>query len=276
MDRIRFYKMSACGNDFVLVDNRKRVVPDYQLSEFVQKVCQRRIALGADGVIFLVESSLADFRMQFFNADGQEVEMCGNGARCLARFAYLIGVCPNQMTFETRAGLVEADVIYHQVKLKVDYAITSPPAISINIDGVERSAYFLTAGVPHVVYLVEDIDQVDVVGLGQKTRYHEQFKPKGTNANFVALQGPQKIAVRTYERGVEDETLACGTGSIASSIVCAFLGKVVSPVSVITRSGCVLKVYFESGEVFRDIYLQGEARVVAEGLIWLEELNIKS
>ena len=278
MKTIRFFKMSACGNDFILIDNRQNQIDDNRASDFVHRACQRRIALGADGVIFLRNSQVADFGMVFFNADGREVEMCGNGARCLARFACLNGVCSERMTFETKAGLIEAEVSGPQVKLKMDYCLTPSPQFPLLVNGDTKQVFFLKAGVPHAVYLVEDVEQADVIGIGRATRYHDHFQPQGTNANFVQITGPQEIAIRTYERGVEDETLACGTGSIASSIVCASLGRVTSPVSVVTRSGCILKVYYgerANGE-FDDIYLQGEARVVAEGNLWLEELSIES
>ncbi|MEW6377970.1 MAG: diaminopimelate epimerase [bacterium] len=273
---LRFFKMSACGNDFILIDNRQNLLDNAGASEFVQKVCRRRIALGADGVIFLRPSQAADFGMGFFNADGREVEMCGNGARCLARFAYLNGVCPARMTFETQAGMIEAEVDGPQVKLKMDYVLNPAPPFPLRVNGEDRQVFFLKAGVPHAVYLVEDLEQEDVIGVGRATRYHAHFQPQGTNANFIQVIGPREIAIRTYERGVEDETLACGTGSIASSIICASLGKVASPVSVVTRSGCVLKVYYKqtAGE-FGNIYLQGEARVIAEGNLWLEELSIE-
>ncbi|MEW5801335.1 MAG: diaminopimelate epimerase [bacterium] len=275
MKTVRFFKMSACGNDFILIDNRRNLVDESQAFDFVQKVCRRRIALGADGVIFLRSSQVADFGMGFFNADGGEVEMCGNGARCLARFAFLNGVCPERMSFETKAGLIEAEVTGQQVKLKMDYRLSPLPQFPLLVNGEEKQVFFLKAGVPHAVYLVEDVEQADVIGVGRATRYHEHFQPDGTNANFVQVTGPQKIAIRTYERGVEDETLACGTGSIASCIICASLGRVVSPVSVVTRSGCVLKIYYEKeANGFGGIYLQGEARVVAEGNAWLEELSI--
>ncbi len=278
MKRIRFFKMSACGNDFIILDNRKKLFAGNQVSEFVQRICQRRISLGADGVIFLDESQTADFCMRFYNADGGEVEMCGNGARCLARFAYLNEVCSNKMAFETKAGLVEADVIDHQVKLKMDYCLAPSPSLPLKVDGSERSVFFLIAGVPHVVCLLEsseDLETADVVGLGRKIRFHDYFQPEGTNANFVKVAGPRKIIIRTYERGVEDETLACGTGSIASSIICAYQGKVVSPVSVVTKSDCVLKVYFQKTEKgFEEIYFQGEARVIATGNLWPEELSL--
>lgn len=279
MRRIRFFKLSACGNDFVILDNRQKTLDDNEASEFVRKVCQRRISLGADGVIFLGESQTADFAMRFFNADGGEVEMCGNGARCLARFACLNGICSNQMTFETKAGLVKAEVIDHQVKLKMDYHLVPSPSFLLAVNGFAKLVFFLTAGVPHVIYLLEnreDLEKVDVVGLGRKIRFHDHFQPEGTNANFVKVADPHKIIIRTYERGVEDETLACGTGSIASSIICAYQDKVISPVSVVTRSGCVLKVYYErKGKGFGEIYLQGEARVIAEGNLWPEELSLE-
>ncbi|MCL6584044.1 MAG: diaminopimelate epimerase [bacterium] len=275
--RLPFFKMSACGNDFILIDNRQNLLDKAKASEFVQQVCRRRIAVGADGVIFLRQSQVADFGMVFFNADGREVEMCGNGARCLARFAYLNDVCTSRMTFETQAGLIEAEVDGQKVKLKMDYLLSPKPPFPLMVNGKEREVFFLKVGVPHAVYLVEDLEQVDVIGLGRATRYHPHFQPQGTNANFVQVLGPHKIAARTYERGVEDETLACGTGSVASSIICAHLGLVVSPVSVVTRSGCVLKVYYKekSAGEFGDIYLQGEARVVAEGNLWLDELRIE-
>ncbi len=275
--KVSFFKMSACGNDFVVIDNRQNTIEANQCSKFVQKVCQRRISLGADGVIFLHESNKADFQMRFFNADGQEVEMCGNGARCLARFAYLNRISSHKMIFKTRAGLIEAEVMDHQVKLKMDYRLTPSAPFSLDLNGAKETLSFLTAGVPHVVLMVEDLERVNVVTRGREIRFHPHFQPNGTNANFASIENPHRINLRTYERGVEDETLACGTGAIATSIICAHQGKVASPVLVKTRSGCNLKIYFEKREdTFENIFLQGEARVVAEGCLWEKELSILS
>ncbi|MDE0087035.1 MAG: diaminopimelate epimerase [Candidatus Poribacteria bacterium] len=268
MNKIPFMKLSGAGNDFVIINNLNRVVDstDSEFMNFVMKLCQRRMSVGADGVLLVEPTDDVDFRMRYFNADGGEVETCGNGARCISKFAYLNGIVSEQMRFLTNAGVYEAEVVDKNVKVRM----SDPTDIRINVplrleDGLHNVG-FANSGVPHVVFFVDDLEATDVFDLGQQTRYHNDFKPAGTNANFIRIHSQELIEIRTYERGVENETLACGTGSIASAIVSATLGKVKSPVSVKTASGVVLKIHFDlENDEAKNVYLEGDARVIFAG-----------
>ncbi len=268
MNKIPFMKLSGAGNDFVIINNLNRVVDstDSEFMNFVTKVCQRRMSVGADGVLLVEPTEDVDFRMRYFNADGGEVETCGNGARCISKFAYLNGIVSEQMRFLTNAGIYEAEVVGENVKVRM----SDPTDIRINVPlRLEDSVHnvgFANSGVPHVVFFVDDLEATDVFDLGRQTRYHNDFKPAGTNANFIHIHSQELIEIRTYERGVENETLACGTGSIASAIVSATLGKVKSPVSVKTASGVVLKIHFDlENDEAKNVYLEGDARVIFAG-----------
>ena len=278
MNKIPFMKFSGAGNDFVIINNLENLV-DSTDTNFVQKVCERRMSVGADGVLLVekadgIGTGSVDFRMRYFNADGGEVETCGNGARCISRFAYLNGIVTEKMRFLTNAGVYESEIVGDNVKVRM----SQPTDIRLNVplqlkDGV-HTVGFANSGVPHVVFFVEDLDGTDVFDMGQQTRYHADFKPAGTNANFIRIQSSERLEIRTYERGVEDETLACGTGSIASAIVSAALGKVTSPVSVKTASGVVLKIHFDmsDGEP-KNVYLEGDARVIYAGELTQDAWN---
>ena len=268
MNKIPFMKLSGAGNDFVIINNLSQVVDstDSEFMNFVTKVCQRRMSVGADGVLLVEPNEDVDFRMRYFNADGGEVETCGNGARCISKFAYLNGIVSKQMRFLTNVGIYEAEIVGNNVKV----GMSDPTDIRINVplrleEGV-HDVGFVNSGVPHVVFFVDDLETTDVFDLGQQTRYHDDFKPAGTNANFINIYSQELIEIRTYERGVENETLACGTGSIASAIVSASLGKVKSPVSVKTASGVILKIHFDlENDAAKNVYLEGDARVIFAG-----------
>jgi len=276
---IPFMKLSGSGNDFILVDNRERVVAPKRASALAAQVCTHRMSVGGDGMILIERSRRADFRWRLFNADGSEAEFSGNGARCAARFAYLKRIAGLRMRFETLAGLIEAEMVSSKGRStrgrksaleEVKVRFPDPKGLRLNvpvtIDGTEREAHFLDTGVPHCVYVVDDPDKIDVVGIGRPTRYHPLFQPAGTNVNFISIANPHTIRIRTYERGVEDETLACGTGSIASALIAGLIAKAESPVTLIPRSGLKLTVHFTSdGTTFTDVYLQGDARAVYEG-----------
>ena len=269
--KIPFTKMSGSGNDFIIIDNRKGIVKEKDRKEFVTRVCRRRISVGADGLILIEPSEKADFRWRYFNADGGEVEMCGNGSRCVARLAHLQGIAPETMTFETGAGLIQAEVKGEQVKVQ----LTEPKDLSLHLTiplhGRQWKASFLNTGVPHVIYFVEETDSTDVERLGRETRYHPLFQPAGTNANFVTLVDPHHLKIRTYERGVEGETLACGTGAVASALDSGALGQTNSPVYLTTRGGMTLTVYFQwNGQRFSQVFLEGDARIIYSGEIWEE------
>ncbi len=273
-NRIPFYKMHGGGNDFVLIDHRNRFIPKAGQPEFARQVCHRQFGVGADGLILIEASSTADFRWRFYNADGSEPEMCGNGGRCAARFAMLNGIALAEMSFETLAGIIKAEVKGRRVKLLMagigEVRLEQP----IPLEDATLVGHFLKVGVPHVAVPVPDLEAVPIAAWGRAVRFHDLFAPAGTNVNFIQVEGPQSLRIRTYERGVEDETLACGTGAVASALIAARLGQVVSPVTVHTRGGEALTIYFTpQGETFAEVYLEGNALVVYQGELWVDELE---
>jgi len=268
---IEFYKMSGSGNDFILIDNRDGSLAVGDVVEFVKSVCERKISVGADGLFLIEKSDRVDFRWRFYNADGSEAAMCGNGARCAARFAYLSGIAGERMSFETGAGIIDAEVRGDIVKVR----LTEPFALvmddEIRIENTTLFVHSINTGVPHVVHFVRDPDDFDVFNTGRAIRRHEHYQPAGTNANFAAILDNHTLRVRTYERGVEDETLACGTGSVASALIAARKGLVESPVDVRVQSGETLRIHFErTEEGFTKVYLEGNAKVVYQGMLWDE------
>lgn len=271
MKRIPYAKMNGSGNDFIVIDNRRPHIEAARMPQFVAGVCRRKVSVGADGVIFIEASPSADFRWQFFNSDGSRAEMCGNGARCAARFAFLHGLAGARMAFETDAGLIRAEV--QEARVRVQMTEPTPVVLDVALSpacGAAAVVSTVHTGVPHVVLETADLDNCDVVGIGRQVRRHEQFAPAGTNVNFAAAPVGNRIVLRTYERGVEDETLACGTGAVAAALVAAVRHGLASPVQVDTRGGR-LGVYFtRRGEQFTEVFLEGDARMVADGEIWDE------
>jgi diaminopimelate epimerase len=269
--KIPFYKMSGSGNDFIIIDNRKGILEGVNLPEWVEKVCRRGFSIGADGVILVENSPQADFKWRFFNADGGEAEMCGNGGRCVARFASLTGIAGRSLSFDTLCGVMKAEVIGERVKLRMGDPSDVRLDYPISIDGSEYIVSSINTGVPHVVQMVEDLENYDISKFGPAIRFHQLYQPDGTNADFIEVRDVHTINIRTYERGVEDETLACGTGAVASALIGASKDLASSPVSVYPSSGEVLTVYFgEKGSGFTDIFLEGDARVAYEGQLWGE------
>jgi len=264
---LRFTKMNGAGNDFVLIDNRAGEI--HLDRSQIARLCDRHRGIGADGILLLEKASNnADFRMRYFNADGGEAEMCGNGARCFARFANKVADAREKISFETPAGLIAAELTGDLVRLQM----TEPTDLRLNVKlpmaDENKTIHFINSGVPHVVIAVSQIDDVDVRRAGSAIRHHEMFSPKGANVNFIEKHGPTRIVIRTYERGVEDETLACGTGVVASALVFAALEKVNGPVTIITRGGDELQVGFEkTNNHFRSVTLTGPAEFVFEGTI---------
>jgi diaminopimelate epimerase len=264
-------KMSGSGNDFILIDHRRPLIGDDRMKEFARKVCRRKVSVGADGLIFIENSDKADFKWRFFNADGSEAEMCGNGGRCAARFAWLKGIAGPRLAFQTIAGILSAEVHGKRVKLEM----TKPHSLKLDesllIDGEWRTLSSINTGVPHAVEFVEDLEAVDVARAGRSIRQHPHFAPNGTNANFVRREKDSQLSVRTYERGVEDETLACGTGTVASALIAAFKGFVKSPVSIKTQGGEVLTVHYEIEEQeVKKVFFEGDVHIVYEGEMWEE------
>lgn len=265
MHTIPFYKTSGAGNDFIIIDNRVPVIDENRLQALIVGACRRKLSVGADGMILIETSRHADFRWRFYNADGSEADMCGNGARCAARVASLLGLGKNgRLCFETGAGVIEAEV-FASGNAKIRLTEPSPASIDreILLSGGKNRLSFINTGVPHVVMEVAEIDGIDVKALGREIRRHADFSPAGTNANFIIPQETGRIAIRTYERGVEDETLACGTGASAAALVMAQKYGWPSPVAVDTRSGSRLMIHFDrSAAGFSNLFLEGDARII--------------
>jgi diaminopimelate epimerase len=268
MKKINFVKMVASGNDFVIAENLKENLP-----KLAREVCQRKTGIGADGLLILEKSRTADFRMRVFNPDGSEAEMCGNGARCMA--VYLTGVKKFKkphLVLETKSGLIEVKTEKDNARINMGTPRELDLDIHLDLHGRPEKVSFINTGVPHAVMFVDDIHRVDVSSLGREIRYNTKFAPRGTNANFVERIEKDFIKVRTYERGVENETLACGTGTVASSIA-TFL-KNPAPkkqkgsftMRALTLSTEVLHVHFDYlGQKVFNVWLEGKARVVYKG-----------
>ena len=274
---IDFTKMSGTGNDFILIDHRTLFMRRDEMPAFARAVCERRVSAGADGLILIENSTTADFRWQFLNGDGSWAEMCGNGARCAARFAHDRGIAPARMRFETVAGLIEAEVKDQSVKLKM----TAPTGLRLQeklmVNGLEQVVHSLNTGVPHAVLFGEDIVRAPVLESGRSIRFHEHFQPAGTNVNFVQQLGAQALSVRTYERGVEGETLACGTGAVAAAIIAGILGQVQPPVAVTTSGDEQLTIHYAlAGQEISEVYLEGPAHFIYEGRLHEEAIRTKS
>jgi diaminopimelate epimerase len=264
---LRFSKMNGAGNDFVMIDNR---LGDLHLApDQIAKICDRHRGVGADGVLVLERASNgADFRMRYYNADGGEAEMCGNGARCFARYASHIAGPKEKLSFETPAGVIGATLQDELVRLEMSEPRDLRLGITVPLPERQVPAHFVNSGVPHVVVPVDDLENADVRGLGAAIRRHEMFAPKGANVNFLKERGERQIAIRTYERGVEGETLACGTGVVASALVFAALKNVNGPIGVLVRGGNELQVGFDkTGDQFSNVTLTGPADFVFEGTI---------
>jgi diaminopimelate epimerase len=263
---LEFTKMNGAGNDFLLIDNRTR---DLKLSrEQVVRLCDRHRGVGADGVILLVpsESGKADWAWEFYNSDGSIGEMCGNGARCFARFVRRLTGTNRDVSFETGAGIITAK--FHGDRVTVD--LTPPEGLRLDeqvpLAMGKQNVHSVNTGVPHAVLFVPDADKAMVLQLGPEIRRHPHFAPKGTNVNFVQVLGPSRIRVRTFERGVEGETLACGTGVTASALIASRVHKFGSPVKVQVQGGDELEVSFaEQYGTFTDVRLTGPAEFVFEG-----------
>ncbi|MFN2354248.1 MAG: diaminopimelate epimerase [Desulfopila sp.] len=271
---VQFTKMNGTGNDFVVIDHRDRRIPVDRQAEFSRKVCRRMFSAGADGVILIEASESADFGWQFYNSDGSVAEMCGNGARCAARFAYRLGIAGRRMHFATVAGIIEAEICAEEeVRLRMTDPFAFKDNLTLELDGKAHQAAYLNTGVPHAVVIVND-DNAPVKKWGREIRFHPMFAPEGANANFVTVRGRGEILARTYERGVEDETRACGTGAVASAIIASIKTGVASPVVVQTSGGDRLTIEFDLHEDGRveNVYLQGPARIVYTGELTFESL----
>ena len=267
MPTLQFTKMNGAGNDFVMLDNRDlRHALD---KAAIARICDRHRGVGGDGLIAVEPAQAgADFKMRYYNADGGEADMCGNGARCFARFASQLTGKTDAIAFETLAGVVTATFLGELVRLGMSTPHSHAPATELLVADEKLKVHFLNTGVPHAIVFVDDLANTDILRLGRALRHHEHFAPKGTNANFIGELPGGAIAIRTYERGVEDETLACGTGVTAAALIFARLTGARSPVDVQVRGGDTLQVGFENnGDGWKNVTLTGPADFVFDGTL---------
>jgi diaminopimelate epimerase len=266
--KLQFTKMNGAGNDFVMLDNRSKSI---QLSKNqIASICDRHRGVGGDGLLLVEPSDTtgADFRMRYYNSDGGEAEMCGNGARCFARFVQKIGGCKDNVSFQTLAGLIRAKFDGPRVEINLSEPQGLRLKEKVKLSSGETEIHSLNTGVPHAVLIVPDADKAMVGPMGNEIRFHSHFAPKGTNVNFVQILGGNSIRVRTYERGVEGETLACGTGVTASALIVHALHQTSSPISVKVQGGDTLEVSFKrNGDKFEAVHLKGPADFTFEGSV---------
>jgi len=255
-----FTKMVASGNDFIVVDNRKQVFNTDP--NFIQKLCSFHTGIGADGVLLVEKSNFADFKMRIFNPDGSEPSMCGNGARCIGLYAWEHKLIPQKYSMETLAGIIKGEI---EASNKVKIFLGKPKDIKLNLtstmQGEAIKIHSINTGVPHAIIYSTYLSKIDVDKLGREVRWSNLFKPNGTNVDFVQILGKNRIAVRTYERGVEGETLACGTGVTASAIISALVHNLKPIIYVETKSGEILIINVN------EVSLTGSAKNVFEGKI---------
>ena len=261
---VRFEKYHGNGNDFVIIDDREGLF--HASEEIVSHLCDRRFGIGADGLMLVKDSSEADFEMLYFNSDGKPGTMCGNGGRCIAAYAYAKAISSKRMTFNAVDGLHQAVVNSEEIKNTLfDVSLQMQPVIGVM---EKENSYFLDTGSPHYVEFVACADSTDVFEKGKQIRYSDDFKPEGTNVNFVQID-EDSLYVRTYERGVEDETLSCGTGVTASAMA-AFLETGIEEWRIKTRGGDFKVTFSWDGSRFTDVWLRGPARLVYKGEIEIE------
>jgi diaminopimelate epimerase len=259
---VKFWKYSATGNDFVVFDDRDGRVPELNW----EKLCDRENGIGADGILLLRSSSKADFKMTYLNADGGEVEMCGNGGRAISHFAQVeLGISPKKTMydFETLEGVYHSSIEGDSVRLNMT-EFSEWKALEINKFFQAEKSIYMKTGVPHCIYLVPNVDEIDLIPVARPIRYDEMFE-KGTNINFIEKVGDHHIKMRTYERGVEGETLACGTGATAAALACnEFFGW--KDLVKIDAPGGRIEIEFkgEDGN-FSDLYLCGKVEKITSG-----------
>jgi diaminopimelate epimerase len=269
MKKIPFWKLSGSGNDFVVIDNRRHLI-NGNASRWAAKLCHRQFGVGADGLLLIEPSQKADFRMVYYNSNGSRATMCGNGARCIAWSAHELGMVGSNFDFETDLSIVKARVDDRVVEVTLADAKEYRPARKIRAANKVFNMVSVDTGVPHAVIEVPNVDKIDVMTYGRALRFHRAFGPKGANVNFIQRLGPNRLKVRTYERGVEGETLACGTGVVASAIAAAMRGIVKGPVRCVVAGGDTLEVSFtahreNSGHPATNISLKGPVRLTFKG-----------
>jgi diaminopimelate epimerase len=263
-----FVKMSGSGNDFVMVDARAEAPGNLAEASVISRICARGTGIGADGIVFLLPSERADIKLVYLNSDGSRADLCGNATLCTTRMAVRLGAAaPASMTVETDAGILAARILpsgLPEIDLR-EVVDIRPAADAIAAQGAERRIGFAMVGIPHLTIEVPDVSAVDVVGRGRPLRSHASLRPHGANVNFVSRLDGDLWAIRTYERGVEGETLACGTGAVASAILISSWERASGPIRLQTKSGRTLTVRLERTAGGFQPSLSGEARFVFDG-----------
>lgn len=259
--------MTGSGNDFIMFDNRSGNIKEP--AKLAKWVCDRHFGVGADGMILIEKSETTDFKMVYFNSDGSFGGMCGNGGRCVAKLAYMLGITKEKITFEANGKFYKAEILDDEkVKLYLPMPKTKKFNLKLKLGKKLFKAHFIDTGAPHLVLFtdenkIKNIEKINLNNLGRKLRFHPRFE-NGTNVNFVTLLDENSIRMRTYERGVEAETLACGTGSVASAIASAEIKNIKPPIKVKTTSGETLTVGWNTKKA-KFVYLEGSAKVICEG-----------
>ncbi len=270
-ERIQFSKFSASANDFIVLDNRNGGFTN-SASLLAKRLCSRRYSVGADGLILIENSNKASFRVRFINPDGLQFNTCGNGGRAAARYAFLSVIAGRKMNLETNIGVIDAEVVGSSVKIR----FVTPSRFTLNVplimNGRELKGHFVRLGDPHFIVYVKDIRTHKIVPLARKIRYHERFRPEGANVHFIEPVDRHYIKIRSYERGVEDETLACGSGCISAAIASYATKQATPPITFEPQSGIPLIVHFPEDSNFQDLYLEGDARLVYRGELTKESL----
>ena len=278
MPKISFTKMLASGNDFVVIERSQNPVINSPRI-LARRICDRKFGIGADGLLLLEKSKISDIKMRIFNPDGSEAEMCGNGARCSVLY-----VGRRNTELETKAGIIQSQLKGNSVKIKLTNPANIKLDIPLKVNKRNLKANFIDIGVPHAVIFVDGLDEIRVSEIGRAIRNNKKFAPRGTNVDFAEVLGKDLVGIRTYERGVEDETLACGTGSVASSLIFALKADTGNKINVHTKSQEILKVYFDRTDNkftpldnklansknkyltgFTNVWLEGKAKIVYKG-----------
>lgn len=253
MPELQFHKYQGTGNDFIMIDNRDGALDRNDLKT-VEHLCDRKFGIGADGVILIEHDDQSDFEMVYFNPDGSQ-SLCGNGSRCAVMFARSLGIIGDQTVFRAIDGMHEAEVKGDQVHLLMH---------DVNELGLNGKDFVIDTGSPHYIKFVSDVSSIDTVEAGRKIRYADEYKAEGINVNFIQQMDDHTLAIRTYERGVEDETLSCGTGCTAAALSAALRGAK-SPVTLQAMGGKLQVSFMQQGQTFSNIFLIGPAKKVFEG-----------
>jgi len=277
---IEYTKMHGLGNDFIIIDNRQNIFSSNQLKELAKKLCKRRISIGADGLMAVEDSKDADFKMRFYNSDGSIGEMCGNGARCIVRYAYINKIAQKNMEIETTSGIVEGKVVENR---KISVKLNSPTLIKLDEKFIHKDNNYYVSYVelgkpplPHCIIEYENLNNIEVeeiLELGKSLRYWKEF-PKGANVNFFEVLDDDTVVVKTYERGVEGFTLACGTGSASTALVVSIKSLLNRDLIHVKVLGGELDVKVEKKEGNWDLYLIGDTNIISKGIILDEDLKI--